>query len=155
MVSYIYFSTSLSFHLFPWKQKIPHLIKLFVNQAMPLITLVLFSNVVFTARRKSRMRKSKWQLHTMSWCDRGKACDSSSGMASLIGLDTKKIFAYGTRNQHCHTCKQAKRWQRPSKARLWKKIMCILQSLKGLGWHNFLSTVHIFMFVFSQSETFK
>lgn len=37
----------------------------------------------------------------------GKAFNSLSGCAVLIGLRTKKVIFYGTRNKYCHTCKIA------------------------------------------------
>lgn len=37
----------------------------------------------------------------------GKAFNSLSGCAVLIGLRTKKVLFYGTRNKYCHTCKIA------------------------------------------------
>lgn len=37
----------------------------------------------------------------------GKAFNSLSGCAVLVGLRTKKIIFYGTRNKYCHTCRIA------------------------------------------------
>lgn len=53
--------------------------------------------------------------YDMSWRKRGKAFDSSSGMGSVIGAKTRKVIAYGTRNQQCRTCKQAECLQRSPK----------------------------------------
>ena len=52
----------------------------------------------------------------MSWRKRGKSFDSSSGMGSIIGLNTKKVILYGIRNQDCCICKNAESWQRSPKA---------------------------------------
>ena len=52
----------------------------------------------------------------MSWRKRGKSFDSSSGMGSVIGLNTKKVISYGVRNQDCRTCKNAESCQKSPKA---------------------------------------
>lgn len=45
----------------------------------------------------------------------GKSFNSLSGCATLIGLQTKKVIFYGTRNKYCHTCKIAQSRNAPVK----------------------------------------
>ena len=54
--------------------------------------------------------------YDMSWRKRGKSFDSSSGMGSVIGLNTKKVISYGVRNQDCRTCKNSESCQKSPKA---------------------------------------
>ena len=45
----------------------------------------------------------------MGWRKRGRSYDSSSGVGTVVGLQTGKVISYATRNTMCRVCEEAKK----------------------------------------------
>ena len=52
--------------------------------------------------------------YDLRWGKRGRAMNSKTGFESLVGKETGKVVAFGTRNTSCRTCSIAERKEKRS-----------------------------------------